>query len=695
MMTIRPEILAPVGSPECVVPAVRSGADAVYLGAKLFSARGNAGNFSRDELAEAVKYCHARGTAVHLACNTLLRDDEIPAALELVKYACDIHADAIIVQDIGLASLIKRAAPDMPLHASTQMSAHTPDAVKMLYDMGFKRVVLSRELSKKEIIEIADTLSRDNCPIELEVFVHGALCMCVSGQCYMSAMLGSRSGNRGLCAQPCRLPFYAGGNGHDLSLKDLSIISDLHELKAIGVTSFKIEGRMKRPEYVAAAVAACRQSLDRGYVDDDILEKLRAVFSRSGFTDGYYTGRLGAEMFGIRSKEDVTSVSGKLLSQIRALYKDERQNIPVSFSLEIKTGQKSRLAVSDNDGNICEVEGDIPEAAVKVPLSAERCGLYLKKTGGTPFFADDDNIKCNIDDGLSLSAQSLNALRRSALGALLETRGRAEPVAFILPEISKPSKHIVKNKTGMRARFRNGDIPDAFLECELVYVPMFLPDNKIKALLDRGFAVAAEIPRAMFGREREIEKRLRELKNIGVYDVLASNIGAVATARRLGMDIHGGFGLNLSNTPSLEWAYEIGMIDAEVSFELTLRQIEALGGDMPRGAVSYGRLPLMLTRNCPYQSDGRGCRNCKVPPIIRDRRGKGFPIVCDRRSCEILNCVPLILSDRQKEIKNVDYQVMSFTVENGDESRDMLCAYIGNAPAGGEFTRGLYYRGVE
>lgn len=692
MMT-KPEILAPVGSPESVAPAVRAGADAIYLGAKLFSARGNAGNFSREELAKAVKYCHERGTAVHLACNTLVHDDEIPAALDLIEYACNIHIDAVIVQDIGLASLIKKAAPEMPLHASTQMSAHTPDAVKMLYDMGFKRVVLSRELSKKEIVEIADALRQSDCPVELEVFVHGALCMCVSGQCYMSAMLGSRSGNRGLCAQPCRLPFDAGGNGHDLSLKDMSLISDLRELHEIGVASFKIEGRMKRPEYVAAAVAACRQSLDKGYVDDDLLENLRAVFSRSGFTDGYYTGKRGAEMFGIRSKEDVTSASGKLLSQIRALYKDERQRIPVSFSLEIKADQKSRLAVSDNDGNMCSVEGDIPESAVRVPLSAERCEIYLKKTGGTPFFAD--NIKCVIDDGLSLSARSLNALRRGALDALLKIRGEAKPVSYISPKILKHGKHTVKSKTGMRARFSNSDIPDDFLDCEMIYVPMFLSDNEIKALLDRGFAVAAEIPRAMFGRESEIERRLCELKKIGVYDVLASGIGAVATAQRLGMDIHGGFGLNLANTPSLEWAHDIGMIDTEVSFELTLRQIESLGGDIPRGIISYGRLPLMLTRNCPRQNDGKGCKNCKIPPTIRDRKGKEFPIVCDKQSCEILNCLPLILSDRQREIRNVDYQVLNFTVESAVESRGKLHYYSESAPAKGDLTRGLYYRGVE
>lgn len=690
---LKTEILAPAGSPEAILPAVRMGADAVYLGAELFSARGNAGNFNRDELREAVTYCHACGVAVHLACNILIHDDELAAALDLIKYACEIHVDAIIVQDIGLASLIHSAAPKMALHASTQMSVHTAEGAKLLYDMGFERVVLARELSKSEIKDIADTLRESDCPIELEVFVHGALCMCVSGQCYMSAMLGTRSGNRGLCAQPCRLPFNAGGSGYDLSLKDLSLISNLRELHEIGVTSFKIEGRMKRPEYVAAAVAACRQSLDRGYADSDILEKLRAIFSRSGFTDGYYKGKLGPQMFGTRSKEDVTSADNKLFSQIHTLYKDETPKIPVSFSLDIKRGESSRLIARDNDGNISEATGDIPEAAINVPISSERCSVYLKKTGGTPFFAD--KIECNIDDGLSLPAQSLNAMRRNTLAELLSKREKSEPIPFNMPELPKPHTHKAQKTIGMRAKFRNGNIPNDFLDFELIYIPMFMRDEEITALLDKGFAIAAEIPRAMFGRESEIEKRLDELKALGVYEVLASNIGAVAVAKKHGMDIHGGFGLNLTNTASLEWAYDMDLLDTEVSFELTLKQIEALGGDIPRGIISYGRLPLMLTRNCPYQNDGKGCKNCKTPPMIRDRKGKNFPIICDKRSCEILNCVPLTLSDRQNEIHDVDFQVFNFTVENSVEISGKLQDYIEKINTTDEFTRALYYRGVE
>lgn len=683
------EILAPAGGMESIYPAVRLGADAVYLGAEKLSARGGAENFDRRQLKEAVEYCHARGVKVHLACNTLLRDEELSQALDIIKYACKIHIDAIIVQDIGLASLIKSAAPDMPLHASTQMSVHTPAATELLYDMGFSRAVLARELSKKEIIEIAKV-----SPIELEVFVHGALCMSVSGQCYFSAMLGSRSGNRGLCAQTCRLPFDAGcGKGFDLSLKDMSHISYLRELRDIGIMSYKIEGRMKRPEYVAAAVAACRQSLDNGFVSEDIMQKLSAVFSRSGFTDGYYNGKLGEEMFGIRSKANVTSATNKVMSQLRTMYKDEAPRVPISFDISVKSGKPSKLCVKDNDGNSITVEGEVPQKAEKVALTDEKCKGYLKKTGGTPFGATD--ICCDIDSGIMLPAFALNALRRNALDELLKKRSISKPIGFNEITLPKANTRTQKTKISTRARFCDTNVPDSFLNCELIYVPLFAKDSELVSLMNRGFAVAAEIPRAMFGRESQIEKRLAEVKNLGINEVIASNIGAVALAQRLDMDIHGGFGLNIMNTASVEWAEDMGLLDIETSFELTLEQISKLGGNIPIGIISYGRLPLMLTRNCPAQNSAYGCRNCKNPPKLRDRMSKEFLIGCDKQSCEILNSVPLVLSDRQDEIKGVDFQVLRFSVENSVEKEENLQLFNKQEPPKSQFTRGLYYRGVE
>ena len=678
------EILAPAGGFDTVMPAVRAGADAIYLGARELSARANAKNFSNEELKNAVDYCRARGVKVYLACNTLVRDDELKKALKIVEYACSIPVDAIIIQDIGLISLVREAAPEMRLHASTQMSVHTLKGVELLADMGFKRVVLSRELSRDEIAEIAQ-----KSPIELEVFVHGALCMSVSGQCYFSAMLGGRSGNRGACAQPCRLPFSVdGGTGHDLSLKDHSIISKLRELEKTGVASAKIEGRMKRPEYTAAAVAACRQSLDTGETDPELMRKLEAVFSRSGFTDGYYSGRLGAEMFGIRSKDDVMSATSKVFNSLHALYKDERQSVPIKAELAVKRNEPSVLNVSDGVRTVT-VSGAVPEEAVKVALSEEKCESFIRKTGGTPFRLEA--FKSVIDDGLSMSALEMNSLRRRALEELLQKRTFKEPIAFsgvTLPQTDTRPKKQPKN---VRARFRNADIPDEFLDCELIYVPYDLDDGEYEALMDRGFALAIEIPRGMFGLEKKIYERLLHLRSLGINEVLASNLGAVELARELELDIHGGFGLNLTNTASIEWAESMGFLDAEVSFELTLEQISKLGGRLPLGIISAGRLPLMLTRNCPADNSRSGRDNM----LLKDRKGMEFPMNEYGSCTEVLNSVPLELSDRKHEILGVDFEVLRFSVENYVETGEYFKDFNSEKPRKTHFTRGLYYRGVE
>lgn len=407
--SLNPEILAPAGSMESLTAAVRCGADAVYIGAKRYSARASAQNFDKQELEKAVYYCHARGVKVYLALNTLLTDDEMDDAAETVKEACSLPVDAVIVQDIGLASFIRSACPSLRLHGSTQMSIHTPQGAKELYRQGFSRVVLARELSKEEIAEIAES-----CPIELEVFVHGALCMSVSGQCYFSSLLGGRSGNRGQCAQPCRLPFSVqGGTGHDLSLKDLSLLHHLGELRGLGVHSFKIEGRMKRPEYVAASVAAAKKAVSLGFLPYEDSKLLEQVFSRSGFTDGYYGEQLGRKMFGTRTKEDVAGAQPALLSQIRAQYKDEKQRIPVSFALQIKEGRPARLTARDLESHEACAEGALPQAALNAPLDASKCVVQLEKTGGTPFVCRD--VRCDIDEGLSLPLSQINGMRREAL----------------------------------------------------------------------------------------------------------------------------------------------------------------------------------------------------------------------------------------------------------------------------------------
>ncbi len=684
------EILAPAGGMESVYPAVRTGADAIYIGASRFSARTSAHNFSDEELKNVVRYCHLNGTAVHLACNTIIHDDEISDALKLIEYACSIGVDALIMQDPGLISLVRKCAPDMPIHGSTQLSVHTKKGVDYLYHMGLTRAVLSRELSKEEIREIAE-----DCPIELEVFVHGALCMSVSGQCYFSAVLGSRSGNRGACAQPCRLPFTVrGGTGHDLSLKDLSVIRHLRELQEMGIASAKIEGRMKRPEYVAAAVAACRESLDEGVISCETEKKLMSVFSRSGFTDGYYQGKLGADMFGVRSKENVEAAGSKIFAEIHELYKNERRHIPVDFDISIKEGKPVRLTASDDSGNAVFVEGSIPEKAVKVAIDKERCERSIAKTGGTPFIMN--GLTACIEGGLSVSASALNTIRNSCLNQLSEKRQMIKPISFkkifrtnaVIDKKNQPPKHY-------RARFTDDIVSDDFLDSELIYVPLTLSNEKLENLLDRGFAVAVEIPRGIFGIEKVMFENLRRVKKIGISGVLAGNLAVIEMAKELDMEIHGGFGLNIANTESLCWLRSQGVIDCEVSFEMTLEQITSLGNVMPIGIISSGRLPLMLTRNCPAQNDGRGCKHCRKAPVIRDRKGIGFPMQCFGSCTEILNSVPLYMADRRNEMTGIDFEVIRFSVENPVEKKEILQNFRQGLPRKSGYTRGLYYRGVE
>lgn len=683
------EVLSPAGSEEALYAAVRAGADAVYLGGSAFSARANAQNFDNAALKSAVEYCHVRGVKVYLAVNTLLLQHELQSALEFIKYACTLPVDALLVQDTGLLSLVRKCAPELRVHASTQMSVHTPAGAAVLYEAGLKRVVLSRELSLKEIREISDA-----SPVELEVFVHGALCMSVSGQCYFSSVLGSRSGNRGLCAQPCRLPFaMQGGTGYDLSLKDLSMITRINELADAGVVSAKIEGRMKRPEYVAAATAACRKAADGESVPPDLLENLGAVFSRSGFTTGYLDAKRGREMFGTRTKEDVVGATNAVLSELKAIYKDERQSVPIEYYMEILRDEPISLSVKDEEGHAAFAEGEIPQAAINRAIDGQRCSEQLYKTGGTPFACK--NIDFEIEDGLSVPVSAINKLRRKVLEDLERQRSQRHPVPFTMCEIPQSGTHTAKSMR-LRARFTDArNVPQIADQCELIYLPLHISMEQLQKLKERGMKIALEIPRGMFGAEKQVKEALLNARTAGIEDVWAGNIGAAALAVQCSMRVHGGFSLNITNTAALEWYSDFGLTDTELSFELTLAQAANIGGELPRGLLIYGRLPLMLCRNCPAANSVQGCLSCKVPPNLTDRRGINFPIQCSGGCSEVLNSVPLILSDRLHEIRNQDFGVLSFTVENSVENEEILRSYLNGTNPVGDYTRGLYYRGVE
>ena len=357
------EVLSPAGSSDALVAAVQNGADAVYLGYGSFNARMNAKNFTSEQLRQSVSYCHIRGVKVYLTLNTLVLDRELKAAAQVVLDAKNAGVDAILVQDLGVLQMVRQVAPDMPIHASTQMSVHNLEGVLKAAEMGVSRVVLARELSRSQIAAICQA-----SPIELEVFVHGALCMCHSGQCYMSAMIGRRSGNRGQCAQPCRMSygFDRSENRYPLRLKDNCLVSYLRDLERMGVACVKIEGRMKRAEYVAITTRIYKDAAQGKPVTDQQIKTLRKVFSRQGFTDGYYKGKIGADMFGTRQDEEQDR---KLFAAARATYEhSETQRVTVAMEMSVRYGYPTTLTAIDKDGNWAQVQGDMPELAVSRPL---------------------------------------------------------------------------------------------------------------------------------------------------------------------------------------------------------------------------------------------------------------------------------------------------------------------------------------
>ena len=707
------EILAPAGSREQLVAAVRAGADAVYLGAGGLNARRNAENFSGfAQLREAVEYCHASGVQVHLTANILVRDDEWSAARELTGQACALGVDAVIVQDAGLARYIHAAAPELVLHASTQMSLHTPGGAVAAAEMGFKRAVLSRELSGKEIAEITAV-----SPIETEVFIHGALCMCVSGQCLFSAVLGGRSGNRGLCAQPCRLPFRVTGDrsGFDgcMSLKDMSHIEHIPALAAMGVRSIKIEGRMKRPEYVAAAVTACRLMRDEGEVPPDLAQKLTAVFSRSGFTDGYFTGRRGRVMFGTRTKDDVVSASPKLLNSIHALYKTEFSRLPLSIKLTAPDeSTPSALEVSDSEGHSVSVTGESPQKAQKAPFSEEYAQKILGKTGGTPYYAE--KITSEVGEGLTLPSSVLSAMKRDALERLDALRRQPEAVPFddtaqdCLPTRRREFR---QGKPRLRVIFRSAEqMPDRLDGVEMVYLPLETDGETLAQAAGRlraqNIIPAVEAPRGLFGAEQQIEKLTVQAKAHGIEDIMIHNVGLLPVMKQLDMHIHGGFGLNVFNSRSLDAYAALGIADSELSLELTLGQIAALDSLQPRGMIIRGRIPMMITRNCPAALSPKGCtgysKHCTENGkfcSLTDRTGRELPVLCRMGCSEIFNPVMMSVVENVAGYScgelSLDWVTLSFTTETREE-----CARIISDYAGGAITRepgitsGMYLKGT-
>ncbi len=680
---LKPEVLAPVGSREMLTAALRCGADAVYLGAKDFNARRNADNFDIAQLSEAVAYCHEYGVQVYLTLNICLKDSEMPLAVELSKKAARMGIDGIIIADLGLARSLKRACPDLPLHASTQLTVHSPSALYMLKDMGFKRVVLSREVSRDVMTQICETAKQ--LELETEVFVHGALCMSMSGQCLLSAVLGGRSGNRGLCAGPCRLPFLAeGGSGHDLSLKDLCLIKYVNELSALGVTSLKIEGRMKRPEYVAAAVSAYRNAVD-GEDYSHNLKLLTDVFARSGFTDGYFTDKKSKEMFGTRTREEVLAAND-VFAEIHSLYRTERQSIGVAADFCAKKGQPISLTLSCGEYSVTAT-GDKPEAAVNRPIDYEFVKANISKLGSTPYYLTE--FSAETEDNLSVRASQLNALRRAACEALTAERIKVKKQSFsdfepIVVDNAEPTEQKIICRF-----FDESQIP---ADLSGVYAVAF-PIEKNPPKLPEGILKIADIPRGILNEEA-IKARLEIFKIAGYTLALVGNIAAAKIAEELGFKIMGDFGLNIYNSHAAEaWANK-GTDMLTVSPELTLKTAKEIKTGAKTGIIAYGRLPLMLTANCPLKN-GKTCDKCKGEGVITDRLGISFPVRCRMGFSELLNSKPTYVLDKKGDIKGFDFLTLYFTTENRTDAEKIINCAKQNSPAEGDITRGMYYKGVE
>lgn len=669
------EILAPAGSLESLKAAVNCGADAVYIGGKQFSARQNAANFDNAELKQAADLCHLHNIKIYLTVNTIIFDNQVNEFAEFIKNAANAGIDAFIVQDFGAAEIIRNIVPDANIHGSTQMTIHSVKGAQLLKELGFKRVVISRELTEKQIQEICST------EIETEVFVHGALCMCMSGQCYLSSLIGQRSANRGFCAQPCRLPYsvYKNPQFNGLSLKDLSLVNHLQKLSDIGVFSLKIEGRMKRPEYVAAAICACRQSLN-GQTPDMAL--LRSIFSRSGFTDGYFTGKF-SNMFGSREKEDVIAAKD-ILPDIRKKYSHEKKSGKLDFYAEIKKDSPVKLTVSDDCDSVT-VTGEIPETAIKKPIDFTYLERQLSKLGGTIY--QFGNLNADIDEGLILSAKSINALRREAVELLDQKTIKRNTPEYICVPLDIDPENKIESLKEIRVRISNQNQLDAVSEADRIIIPtnVFL-NNRYENISK----IIIEPPRFIYN-EAEIFGVLKKCKSLGAEHLMCSNPAYIKIGKELGFKLHGDFGLNTANSYSLNFLKKMNFEDTVLSFEMKLKQISSLRKAISTGIIAYGYLPVMLTKNCPIKNEV-GCEKCKK--IIFDRTGRANKIVCHGNYTEILNAQALYLADRLEDLKNISFITLYFTDEGPDEIKKIIDEYRFGYSAKDNITRGLYYRGV-
>ena len=692
------ELLSPAGSPEAVIAAVQNGADAVYLGMGDFNARRGAKNFTNEEFEKAVTYCRVRGCKVYVTLNTLVNDREIGAAVDAARLASECGADGIIIQDLGLISAIRRALPDIPLHASTQMSIHNLAGVQAAAEMGLTRAVLARELSLEEIAYITK-----NAPIETEIFVHGALCFCHSGQCYMSSLIGRRSGNRGMCAQPCRMQYSLGGRMDDypMSLKDNCLVDRLREIEKAGVACIKIEGRMKRPEYTAIVTGIYSKALrEHRQPTPEEMTMLTKAFSRQGFTQGYFNGDK-KDMFGVRGEPE--EGTEKIFTVARRAYADgELRRVPVHFYTVAEKGERIKAIAFDDDGHKAVTYGPVPEKAKRQGLTDGYLVEQMFKTGGTPYNCVENKAK--TDPGLYLAAAEINELRRKLISELSAQRS-APPTRRSLdlpappknvPTVADP-KLIIQVRTAEQLTKELADLRPAY-----IYVPAMIMAAEPKLVLpfvEKGSVPVAVLPRIVNDAQmKEVYATLQKLFDYGVNEALVGNLGQVVMARRAGMKLRGDFGLNAFNSYTLEMLNEMGFLSATASFELRIAQIKDMAKPLDTELIVYGRLPLMVSDQCIIKESAGRCA-CQTPAQMADRMGSVFPVVKEYGCRNVVyNAHKLYLADKKEDLYSAGLWGlrMMFTTESARECVEVAKGHMGLSDyKPNVLTRGLYYRGVD
>ena len=692
------ELLSPAGSPEAVIAAVQNGADAIYMGLGNFNARRGAKNFTDEEFERSMRYCRIRGCKVYVTLNTLVNDREIAQAVESARLASELGADGIIIQDLGLAYAIRQALPDIPLHASTQMSIHNLAGVEAAAEMGMTRAVLARELSLEQIKFITQHAS-----IETEVFVHGALCFCQSGQCYMSALIGRRSGNRGMCAQPCRMQYSLGGRMDDypMSLKDNCLVDRLRELEDAGVACLKIEGRMKRPEYTAIVTKIYSKALkEHRQPSDEEMETLEKAFSRQGFTQGYFNGDK-KDMFGRREEPDKDTE--KLFTLARKGYSEgELRRVPVHFYTVAEKGMPVKAIAFDDDGNRAAAMGGVPEKARGQGLTATYITEQMFKTGGTPYNCVES--RAQADPGLYLPASEINDLRRRLVSELSEQRAKP-PIRRVgkLPE--KPKGKLPTGDPAMIFQVLTEEqlSPElAALKPQYLYVPLTLMTEKLDLLrpfAEQGTIPVAVLPRVIADNEAAaVYDMLSRMFDQGVNEALVGNLGHAMLAKKAGMKLRGDFGLNTFNSLSMEVIRQAGFISATASFELRLSQIRDMIKPLDTELIIYGRIPLMVSDQCIIRHSAGRC-NCQTPGQMADRMGSVFPVVKEFGCRNVIyNAHKLYLADKAEDVYAAGAWGlrMMFTTEGMRECVEVAKGYMGLSDyKPNVLTRGLYYRGVD